>query len=133
MVSLMYLLKKIKVNLVDISQDSLEKYIKVIEKNLTRMVERKISLDDKEDTLANIKISTNLKKSVESADLIVEAATENKDLKLKIFSDLSTCKKDAILEINTTSISTTEIANSTNTLMLSECTLPVPIMKLVSN
>ena len=128
--------KNYKVNLVDISQDSLEKAIKVIEKNLTRMVEKeKISLDDKEDTLANINISTNLKKSVESADLIVEAATENKDLKLKIFSDLSElCKKDAILASNTSSISITEIANSTkypSNVIGMHFMNPVPIMKLV--
>ena len=128
--------KNYKVNLVDISQDSLEKAIKVIEKNLTRMVQKeKISLDDKEDTLANIKISTNLKKSVESADLIVEAATENKDLKLKIFSDLSElCKKDAILASNTSSISITEIANSTkypSNVIGMHFMNPVPIMKLV--
>ena len=128
--------KNYKVNLVDISQDSLDKAIKVIEKNLTRMVEKeKISLDDKEDTLANIKISTNLKKSVESADLIVEAATENKDLKLKIFSDLSElCKKDAILASNTSSISITEIANSTkypSNVIGMHFMNPVPIMKLV--
>ena len=128
--------KNYKVNLVDISQDSLDKAIKVIEKNLTRMVEKeKISLDDKEDTLANIKISTNLKKSVESADLIVEAATENKELKLKIFSDLSElCKKDAILASNTSSISITEIANSTkypSNVIGMHFMNPVPIMKLV--
>ena len=128
--------KNYKVNLVDISQDSLEKAIKVIEKNLTRMVQKeKISLDDKEDTLANIKISTNLKKSVESADLIVEAATENKDLKLRIFSDLSElCKKDAILASNTSSISITEIANSTkypSNVIGMHFMNPVPIMKLV--
>ena len=128
--------KNYKVNLVDISQDSLDKAIKVIEKNLTRMVEKeKISLDDKEDTLANIKISTNLKKSVESADLIVEAATENKDLKLRIFSDLSElCKKDAILASNTSSISITEIANSTkypSNVIGMHFMNPVPIMKLV--
>ena len=128
--------KNYKVNLVDISQDSLDKAIKVIEKNLTRMVEKeKISLDDKEDTLANINISTNLKKSVESADLIVEAATENKDLKLRIFSDLSElCKKDAILASNTSSISITEIANSTkypSNVIGMHFMNPVPIMKLV--
>ena len=128
--------KNYKVNLVDISQDSLDKAIKVIEKNLTRMVEKeKISLDDKEHTLANIKISTNLKKSVESADLIVEAATENKDLKLRIFSDLSElCKKDAILASNTSSISITEIANSTkypSNVIGMHFMNPVPIMKLV--
>lgn len=125
-----------KVNLVDISQDSLEKAIKVIDKNLTRMVDKeKISLDDKEKTLANIKISTNLKKSVESADLIVEAATENKNLKLKIFSDLSKlCKKDTILASNTSSISITEIANSTkypSNVIGMHFMNPVPIMKLV--
>ena len=124
------------VNLVDISQDSLDKALKVIEKNLNRMVDKeKISLANKEKTLANIIISTNLKKSVESADLIVEAATENKDLKLKIFSNLSElCKKDAILASNTSSISITEIANSTknpSNVIGMHFMNPVPIMKLV--
>ena len=78
-----------KVQLIDISQDSLDKGIATITKNLDRMVAKeKISEDDKKNTLANITTYTNLEDGVEYASLVVEAATENLDLKLKIFKDL---------------------------------------------
>ncbi|NND87615.1 MAG: NAD(P)-binding domain-containing protein, partial [Flavobacteriaceae bacterium] len=75
-----------KVQLIDIHQESLDKGIATITKNLDRMVSKdKISEADKERTLKNITTYTNLKEGVEYAGLVVEAATENVDLKLKIF------------------------------------------------
>ena len=77
------------VNLVDISEDALNKALLTIEKNLKRMVSKeKISEEEKENTLNNITTHKNMSKGVEKADLVIEAATENLDLKLKIFKQL---------------------------------------------
>ena len=104
------------VNLVDISQNALDKAVATITKNLDRMVSKeKISEADKNATLGNITTVTDLKSGVEKADLVVEAATENVDLKLKIFRDLdSFCNANCILATNTSSISITKIAAETN-------------------
>lgn len=125
-----------KVNLVDISMQSLEKGIATITKNLDRMVAKeKITEAQKEETLANITIYTGIEDGCSSANLVVEAATENTELKLKIFKQLDTvCNPDAILASNTSSISITQIAGVTNRpdkVIGMHFMNPVPIMKLV--
>jgi 3-hydroxybutyryl-CoA dehydrogenase len=122
--------------MVDISQDSLNSAMKTIEKNLDRMLSKeKISLEDKKNTLKNISTSTSLENSVLDCDLVVEAATENVNLKLKIFNDLDRlCPKKTILASNTSSISISEIAKQTNRedkVIGMHFMNPVPIMKLV--
>ena len=124
------------VNLVDISSVSLDKALKNIEKNLDRMLAKeKITEEEKQNTLSNITTYTDLNDGVKEADLVVEAATENKELKLKIFSELDkTCQKHTILASNTSSISITEIASATNRqnqVIGMHFMNPVPIMKLV--
>ncbi len=124
------------VQLIDISQDSLDKGMATITKNLDRMVAKeKISEEDKKRTLANITTFTNLVDGVKSANLVVEAATENLDLKLKIFKDLDKfCSNETILASNTSSISITEIAAVTSRpemVIGMHFMNPVPIMKLV--
>ncbi|MBT0608613.1 3-hydroxybutyryl-CoA dehydrogenase [Aequorivita echinoideorum] len=125
-----------KVNLIDIQQASLDKGLATITKNLDRMVLKEtISETDKTNTLKNITTFTNLEEGVKSVDLVVEAATENLDLKLKIFRDLDKfCSKDAILASNTSSISITQIAAATSRpqqVIGMHFMNPVPIMKLV--
>lgn len=125
-----------KVNLIDISQESLDKAIKTITKNLDRLVQKeRITEEKKSETIDNIKTFTDLKSGVSSADLVVEAATENLDLKLRIFKDMDNhAPKDAILATNTSSISITEIAAVTSRpdkVIGMHFMNPVPIMKLV--
>lgn len=125
-----------KVNLVDINSEALNKAIITITKNLDRQVAKgTLSEQAKENTLANITTITDLKAGVENADLIVEAATENIDLKLKIFKDLDQyAKPEAILASNTSSISITQIAAVTNRgdkVIGMHFMNPVPVMKLV--
>ena len=124
------------VQLIDISQASLDKGIATVTKNLDRMVAKeKISEADKQTTLDNITTHTSIKSGVASADLVVEAATENVDLKLKIFKDLDElCPKETILATNTSSISITQIAAVTSRpemVIGMHFMNPVPIMKLV--
>ena len=124
------------VNLIDINADALQKALDTITKNLDRQVAKEtITLADKENTLNNLSIHTDLKSAVANVDLIVEAATENIELKLKIFKDLDTyAKPDAILASNTSSISITKIAAATNRgdkVIGMHFMNPVPIMKLV--
>ena len=125
-----------KVNLIDISQESLDRGIATITKNLDRMVAKdKISEEDKSRTLNNITTFTDLEKGVKATDLVVEAATENVDLKLKIFRDLENfCDENTILASNTSSISITQIAAVTkrpDKVIGMHFMNPVPIMKLV--
>lgn len=125
-----------KVNLIDLSQASLDRGMATISKNLDRMVAKeKISEADKQNTLDNITTYTNLEEGVASVGLVVEAATENLDLKLKIFKDLDTfCADNTILASNTSSISITKIASVTShpELVIGMHFMnPVPIMKLV--
>ncbi|TYA71577.1 3-hydroxybutyryl-CoA dehydrogenase [Seonamhaeicola marinus] len=125
-----------KVQLVDINETSLQKGLATISKNLDRMVAKeKITEDDKNKTLANINGLTNLETGVKDADLVVEAATENVDLKLKIFKQLDEiCNAKTVLATNTSSISITEIAAVTNRpdkVIGMHFMNPVPIMKLV--
>ena len=100
-----------KVQLIDISEHSLKKGMTTISRNLDRMIAKeKISEEDKQRTLNNITTYTNLEEGVEYASLVVEAATENLELKLKIFRDLERfCPDDTILATNTSSISITQI------------------------
>lgn len=125
-----------KVNLVDISQDALDKALKTIEKNLDRMVAKeKIDEATKNATLANISTYTDMKSGVAHADLVVEAATENVDIKLKIFKDLDAfTKPECILSSNTSSIPITKIGSVTNRadkVIGMHFMNPVPIMQLV--
>jgi 3-hydroxybutyryl-CoA dehydrogenase len=124
------------VNLCDISEDALQKGLSNITKNLDRMVAKeKISEQNKMNTLANISTLTDLRSAVSNSDLVVEAATENIDLKLKIFRDIdSFTSSDAILASNTSSISITRIASVTNRpekVIGMHFMNPVPVMKLV--
>ncbi len=124
------------VNLIDISEDALKKALSTIEKNLDRQVSKQaITEDTRKQALANISTHTDLKAGVSNADLVVEAATENVDLKLKIFKDLDAfTKPEAILASNTSSISITKIASVTSRpdkVIGMHFMNPVPVMKLV--
>ena len=125
-----------KVSLIDISQEALDKALATISKNLDRMVAKeKISEEDKNSTIANIVTHTDLVNGVEGVGLVVEAATENVDLKLKIFKSMNEATSDdVILATNTSSISITQIAAVTNRpdkVIGMHFMNPVPIMKLV--
>lgn len=125
-----------EVSLIDLSKDSLEKAIQTITKNLDRQVNKeKISEDDKNKTLANIKTFTDTKEGVEGVDLVVEAATENMEIKLNIFKQLDEfCPPNVILASNTSSISITKIASVTSRpdkVIGMHFMNPVPVMKLV--
>lgn len=125
-----------QVNLIDISQDALDRGVNTITTNLDRMVKReRITEEDKQRTLNNITTFTDMKEGVANVDLVVEAATENLDLKLKIFQDLeSFTKPETILASNTSSISITKIASVTkraDKVIGMHFMNPVPIMKLV--
>ena len=131
-----FAMKGFKVALVDISQEALDRAIATITKNLDRMIAKeKISETDKNNTLENIKTFTDLKSGVANADLVVEAATENVDLKLKIFKSIDdAAPANAILATNTSSISITKIAAVTSRpekVIGMHFMNPVPIMKLV--
>lgn len=124
------------VTLIDVSAPALERALQTIEKNLDRQVAKDtISAEKKTQTLHNITTSTDLATGVKNADLLVEAATENISLKLKIFQDLDQhAKPTAILATNTSSISITKIAAATKRpgkVIGMHFMNPVPIMKLV--
>ncbi|MFD2567858.1 3-hydroxyacyl-CoA dehydrogenase family protein [Pseudotenacibaculum haliotis] len=124
------------VQLIDISQDALDRGLATIAKNLDRMVAKeKITEADKEQTLSNITTYTSIKEGTQYASLVIEAATENLDLKLKIFQELDeVCPDDTILATNTSSISITQIASATKRpemVIGMHFMNPVPIMKLV--
>lgn len=125
-----------QVNLVDLSQSNLDAALAKISSNLDRMVAKeKITVADKDSTLSKITCYTDLKTGVSSAELVVEAATENVDLKLKIFKDIDeSTSADCILATNTSSISITKIAAVTSKpdrVIGMHFMNPVPIMKLV--
>ncbi|HIN41681.1 MAG TPA: 3-hydroxybutyryl-CoA dehydrogenase, partial [Flavobacteriales bacterium] len=124
------------VTIVDMAPDALERALATIDKNLSRLVSKeRITELEKSETLARLTTSTDLTSSVASADLVVEAATENVDLKLKIFRDLdAAAPPHCILATNTSSISITKIASVTNRpdkVIGMHFMNPVPIMKLV--
>jgi 3-hydroxybutyryl-CoA dehydrogenase len=124
------------VKLIDVSKDALEKGLVTINKNLDRLIKKeKISSLDKDNTLNNISIFTNLSEAVADVDLVIEAATENENIKLEIFKTLDQyCPSHTILASNTSSISITKIASVTNRsdkVIGMHFMNPVPIMKLV--
>jgi 3-hydroxybutyryl-CoA dehydrogenase len=125
-----------KVELVDVNIESLDKAIQTISNNLDRMVvKEKISELEKKNTLRNIIKQTNITNTSKNAVLVVEAATENLDLKLQIFNVLDNhYNQSTILASNTSSISITQIASSTkrpNKVIGMHFMNPVPLMKLV--
>jgi 3-hydroxybutyryl-CoA dehydrogenase len=125
-----------KVTLIDIKEDALARAVQTIANNLDRQLSKGlISEDVKSQTLGNIETTTDMKSGVANADLVVEAATENIDLKLFIFKELdANTKPDCILASNTSSISITKIASVTNRgdkVIGMHFMNPVPVMKLV--
>ena len=125
-----------QVSLIDVSDNALSKALATISKNLDRQVTKgTLSESEKETTLANITIFTDLQTGVAGAELIVEAASENLELKLKIFKDLDHfAGPEAILASNTSSISITRIASVTSRgdkVIGMHFMNPVPVMKLV--
>ena len=124
------------VAIVDISESALEKALNVISKNLDRLVKKeRIDEAKKNETLGNITTFTSMEDGVVNAELVIEAATENEELKMKIFKRMDELTSDnCILATNTSSISITKIASVTS---LPEKVIgmhfmnPVPIMKLV--
>ena len=121
--------------LIDIKQEFLDKGIQTISKNLDRQVKKELLTEEQKNTaLANIKTSIDLKDAKDS-DLVIEAASENFEIKKKIFQELdSVCKPETILSSNTSSISITEIAAVTkraDKVIGMHFMNPVPLMKLV--
>ncbi|WP_026763047.1 3-hydroxybutyryl-CoA dehydrogenase [Sediminibacterium salmoneum] len=128
--------KGFKVVLVDVQQAQLDKALQTIGKNLDRMISKGSITDaEKEETINNIVTDTKISTGVSKADLVVEAATENEELKLKIFAEIdSAAPANAILASNTSSISITKIASATNRpnkVIGMHFMNPVPVMKLV--
>lgn len=124
------------VSLIDISEQALEKALKTIGKNLDRQVQKEIiSEDDKNTALGNITTFTSTEDGVKQADLVVEAATENFDIKKKIFETMDAhAPEGAILSTNTSSISITQIAAATkrpDKVIGMHFMNPVPVMKLI--
>ncbi len=124
------------VNLVDVSQNQLDNALAIIKKNLDRQVAKNtISEEAKNKTIENISTFISLKDGVQKSDLVVEAATENIDLKLKIFREMDEfAPQNCILASNTSSISITKIASVTNRpekVIGMHFMNPVPVMKLV--
>ena len=124
------------VKLIDVSEKSLDKGMETIAKNLDRMVSKgSISEEDKLKTISNIITYTDIKDGVVGVDLVVEAATENVELKLNIFKQLNdACSHDTILATNTSSISITQIGGVVShpeRVIGMHFMNPVPIMKLV--
>lgn len=124
------------VSLIDINQSALDKALATIAKNLDRQVAKElISEEIKNETLSHIQTFTTINDGVKNADLIVEAATENKSLKFQIFKDMdASAPKGCILASNTSSISITELAAQTSRpekVIGMHFMNPVPVMKLV--
>lgn len=125
-----------EVNLIDISQNALDRAQATISKNLDRLIKKeRITEADKDATLHRLATHTAMAEGVEDAELVVEAATENIDLKLKIFKELDQlCAPETILATNTSSISITRIAAATQRaekVIGMHFMNPVPVMKLV--
>ena len=125
-----------KVQLVDINQEVLSRALQTISKNLDRLIAKgKIEESTKTKTLSNISTFTDISEGVEYASLVIEAASENINLKLKIFQELdAACPEDTILATNTSSISITQISAVTSRpkqVVGMHFMNPVPIMQLV--
>jgi 3-hydroxybutyryl-CoA dehydrogenase len=125
-----------EVSLIDINEKALEKALATIAKNFDRQVAKgSLTEADKSKALSNIKTFTKMEEGVKNADLVVEAATENVDLKLNIFKQLDAlCAPEVILASNTSSISITKIASVTkraDKVIGMHFMNPVPVMKLV--
>ena len=125
-----------RVNLIDVSQASLDKALATIGKNLDRQLAKEaITESEKQNTLSNLTTFTSLIDGVKGVDLVVEAATENVDLKLQIFKELDAAtSENVILATNTSSISITKIAAVTNRpdkVIGMHFMNPVPVMKLI--
>jgi len=125
-----------RVNLIDVSQASLDKALATISKNLDRQLAKEaITESEKQNTLSNLTTFTSLVEGVKGVDLVVEAATENIDLKLQIFKELDAAtSENVILATNTSSISITKIAAVTNRpdkVIGMHFMNPVPVMKLI--
>ena len=128
--------KNFNVKLVDISKEALNRALVTIEKNLDRMLSKeKITQEEKKETLKRISVFTDISQAIVESDLVIEAASEDLNLKLKIFKELDQiCAPNTILATNTSSISITEIASATNRpsqVIGMHFMNPVPIMKLV--
>jgi 3-hydroxybutyryl-CoA dehydrogenase len=124
------------VNLIDVSSEALDRALATIGKNLDRQIKKQLITEaEKASTLENITTFNSIKEGAADVDLVVEAATENVDLKLKIFKELDeTCKADCLLATNTSSISLTKIASATSRpdkVIGMHFMNPVPVMKLV--
>lgn len=128
--------KGFKVNLIDTQAAALEKAMQTIQKNLDRQLAKNV-IDEatKTSTLANIISITSIQEGVQNADLVVEAATENSEIKKSIFTQLDQhAPAHCILASNTSSISITQLANATkrpNQVIGMHFMNPVPVMKLV--
>jgi len=128
--------KGFKVNLIDTQTAALDKAIQTIQKNLDRQLAKNV-IDEatKTSTLANIITITSIQEGVHNADLVVEAATENSEIKKSIFTQLDQhAPAHCILASNTSSISITQLANATkrpNQVIGMHFMNPVPVMKLV--
>ncbi len=125
-----------EVNLVDVNASQLEKALQTISKNLDRQISKNaITEEQKKQSLANISTFTKINEGVQDADLVIEAATENIELKLKIFKTLDeAAPASSILATNTSSISITKIAAATKRaekVIGMHFMNPVPVMKLV--
>ena len=124
------------VKLFDIHKESLNRAIKTIEKNMSRQVEKGIlNANEAKSSLGNIELINEMNIAVKSADLIIEAATENEDLKIRIFKEISTLvSSNTILATNTSSISIGKIAavsKHPENVIGMHFMNPVPVMKLV--
>src|SRR5687768_15854370 len=128
--------KGYKVSMIDLSASALEKALRTIESNLDRMIAKGTATEsDKEHTLQNITRFTSVEDGVKESDLVVEAATENIEIKLSLFRELDQlCPAQTILASNTSSISITKIASVTTRpekVIGMHFMNPVPLMKLV--
>ncbi len=125
-----------KVSLIDISADALNKAVATISKNLDRQVAKGVlKEEDKNNTIKNITTFTKMEEGVKGCELVIEAATENPDIKFKLFRDLDAmCPEGVILASNTSSISLTKIGANTkrsDKVIGMHFMNPVPVMKLV--